>query len=300
MSTSNGGNISLGHVAVNASNTIWAPATYDLLSYSNLTGPGATDFTKGTITGLSGRQSATLQVSGGFIALVIAGDNPTWTGALDGTWNTSTQSSPKNWKLATSGTPTDYITGDVVTFTDAATNPNVNINVADVSPQSVTFTNAGLSYNITGAHGISGSTSVQLSGTGTVSISNANSYTGGTVLSNGTLNINNASAIGTGALTINGGTIDNTGSAAVVVSTNNTQSWNSDFTFGGTYDLNLGTGAVALPASRIITTNGSANLTVGGMISGVGFGIDKTGPGSLVVDRQLTRIRERRSLTRVR
>ena len=283
LSTSNGSNItSTGQVTVNASNTVWAPATYDLLSYSTLTGMGASDFTKGTIAGLSGRQSATLQVSGGFLALVVAGDTPTWTGALDGTWNTTSQSSPKNWKLATAGTSTDYIEGDVVTFGDSASNPNVNINLADVTPQSVAFTNSGLAYNITGAHGIAGGGSVQLNGTGMVSISNANSYTGGTLLnSTGTLNINNAAAIGTGPLTINANaTIDNTSGAPITL--NNAQVWNADFSYGGTNDLTLGTASIVLPAQRMITTNGTANLTLSGVISGA-FGITKSGSGNLVL-----------------
>ena len=49
-----------------------------------------------------------------------------------------------------------------------------------------------------------------MSGTGTVTIANANSYYGGTTLNAGQLNINNASALGSGPLTIDGGTLGNT------------------------------------------------------------------------------------------
>ena len=282
--TSNGSLTSAGKVTVNASNTLWSPGVYDLVSYSTLSGPGFSDFVKGTITGLSNRQSANLTNSPGFIALTIAGDNPAWTGKLNGNWTTAVLAAPKNWALITSGTPTDYIQGDVVLFDDTATGTtNVSISTADVSPTSVTFNNNSKAYSIAGPFGIAGAASVKINGTGTVSLSAPSSYTGGTTLNNGTLNVNGPSAIGTGNLTINGGTIDNTSGGPVVLTTNNAQNWNADFTYGGTNDLNLGTGAVAIPASRIITTNGSANLTVGGSISGAGFGISKTGSGNLIL-----------------
>jgi autotransporter-associated beta strand protein len=101
-------------------------------------------------------------------------------------------------------------------------------------------------------------------------------------LNSGTLNINNASAIGSGTLTINGGTLNNTNGSAIALSTNNAQSWNSDFAFTGTNNLNLGTGAVAMNASRTVTVN-AGNLTVGGSISGSGFGLTKNGSGTLVL-----------------
>ena len=79
-----------------------------------------------------------------------------------------------------------------------------------------------------------------MAGSGTLALAGSNSYGGGTTLYSGQLNINNASALGTGPLTILGGTIGNSSGAAVVLSNNNTQLWNGDFTFAGPNDLNLG------------------------------------------------------------
>ncbi len=115
-------------------------------------------------------------------------------------------------------------------------------------------------------------------------LSGTNTYTGNTTLNGGSLNINSASAIGSGTLTISatGGTIDNSSAGAVTLSTNNPQNWNGDFTFTGTKDLNLGTGAVAMSGNRTITVN-AGTLTVGGAISGTGVGIIKVGPGTLAL-----------------
>jgi autotransporter-associated beta strand protein len=129
-----------------------------------------------------------------------------------------------------------------------------------------------------------GTASLTKTGSGAQTLSGANTYTGTTTLSAGTLNINNASAIGTGTFTISGGTIDNTSAGDIAMTTNNPQNWNGDFTFTGTNNLNLGTGAVSLSASRIVTisTLGS-NLTVGGIISGSGKSLTLAGSGSLTL-----------------
>jgi autotransporter-associated beta strand protein/surface protein len=118
-------------------------------------------------------------------------------------------------------------------------------------------------------------------GTGALTLSGANTYSGVTTLSAGTLNINNASAIGTGTFIISAGTIDNTSGEAITLSTNNPQNWNGNFTFTGTHSLNLGTGAVALSANRTLATNANT-LTVGGVISGA-FTLTKNGAGTLTL-----------------
>jgi autotransporter-associated beta strand protein len=109
-------------------------------------------------------------------------------------------------------------------------------------------------------------------------------------LQSGTLHYNNAGAVNIGsggtAWTITGGNLDNSSGAAITNSTYNPpMAWNGDFAFlgsnGANSDLNLGTGAMAMSATRIVTVNSNATLTVGGAISGAGFGLTKAGTGTL-------------------
>ena len=128
-----------------------------------------------------------------------------------------------------------------------------------------------------------------MAGAGTLTLNSANTYSSGTTLSSGQLNINNGgsssanSAIGTGTFTISGGTIDNTSSGDVTLAPNNAQNWNGDFTYAGSvHNLNLGSGAVTLGASRQVTVSANT-LTVGGIISGSSKGITKAGTGTLTL-----------------
>jgi autotransporter-associated beta strand protein len=115
-------------------------------------------------------------------------------------------------------------------------------------------------------------------------------------VSGGVLNYNNAAAIQTHASTtsgngfvISGGSLDNTSGAAITTSTHNPRmTWGGNWTFIGTNgansDLNLGSGAVFLTGTRQVSvTNPATTLTVGGTISGTGFGLTKDGPGTLVL-----------------
>ena len=69
-----------GLVTINVTN-VWSAGLNNLISYGSFSG-AASDFTLGTISGLSGRQTASgLQLNGNNIALNIAGDTPVWSGA---------------------------------------------------------------------------------------------------------------------------------------------------------------------------------------------------------------------------
>jgi autotransporter-associated beta strand protein len=128
-------------------------------------------------------------------------------------------------------------------------------------------------------------TAVTKNSTGVWTLSGANTFSGGvTVTGGGLLNLNSATAVGAagGVFTIGAGTIDNTSGAAITLINNNPQVWNANFAFAGTNDLNLGTGAVSMNASRTVTVNGGT-LTVGGIISGAAFGLTKAGVGTLLL-----------------
>jgi autotransporter-associated beta strand protein len=116
---------------------------------------------------------------------------------------------------------------------------------------------------------------------GTTTLSGANTFAGGVTLSGGTLQLDqggsgSSSALGTGTLTITGGAVGSS-VADVVLSTNNAQAWNGDFSFGGTQNLNLGTGGVTMSANRQISLGSTGDrLTVGGVISDSGSGFRLT------------------------
>ncbi|HEY2883108.1 MAG TPA: autotransporter-associated beta strand repeat-containing protein, partial [Pirellulales bacterium] len=124
-------------------------------------------------------------------------------------------------------------------------------------------------------------------GSGSVTLTSNNTYSGGTTLNAGTLNVNSAGALGSGPLTLNGGTLDNT-FGALTLASNPAQSWAGNFTFGGTNDLNLGSGGVTLTNSRTVTTNNSGRLTVGGVISGASNSLTKNGTGTLTLTNKNT------------
>lgn len=153
---------------------------------------------------------------------------------------------------------------------------NVNFNVsinASIDGGLLTFQgNGSNSFNYSGILSDGGTAaSLAKAGNSALTLSGANTFSGGLTLSQGTLNINNASALGAAAGTFtmaSGVKIDNTSAAAITNSQNNGQVWNGDFTWGGTRSLNLGTGPVTLAGNSVITLGGTTGiLTVGGVIS---------------------------------
>jgi autotransporter-associated beta strand protein len=127
-----------------------------------------------------------------------------------------------------------------------------------------------------------GITTVIKNGAGTWTFSGSNGFTGGFILNAGQLNINSTNALGTGKFTIAAAsTIDNTSGSDLTLFNNNAQAWNADFTFAGTGNLDLGSGAVTLSANRQVAVNAN-KLAVGGAISGA-YSLTKTGNGTLAL-----------------
>ncbi|MEO6847083.1 MAG: autotransporter-associated beta strand repeat-containing protein, partial [Chthoniobacterales bacterium] len=184
--------------------------------------------------------------------------------------------------LAVNGTGTFDINGNNVTV--GALNGASGATITNGDSVAATLTTSSSSNGTfagtiqDGTH----STALAKSGTGALTLTHANTYTGGTTLNAGTLNFGSATAIGTGALNIAGAsTIDNISGSGLTLTSNNPQTWGANFTFTGTNDLNLGTGAVTLTGNRTITASAS-NLTVGGIISGA-FSLNKAGAGSVTL-----------------
>jgi autotransporter-associated beta strand protein len=281
--TLNTGGITIGGANTLTANTTSALAFRDTASSgtnvisANLAGTGA---------GLTKSGAGTLTLSGA----------NTFGGGLilsAGTLNLNSATAPGSGTITISGGTLDNTSGSAVTLSNNNTqswngdfsftgtnNLNLGTGAVALGASRTVTVNGG---NLTVGGVISGSSfSLTKAGAGSLTLSGANTYTGGTTLSAGTLNINSASAIGSGSFTISGGTLNNTSGSSVTLSTNNAQTWNGDFAFTGTNDLNLGNGAVTLGASRTVTVNGGI-LTVGGIISGSSLGLTKAGGGTLIL-----------------
>jgi fibronectin-binding autotransporter adhesin len=261
---------SLININANVGGTTVLPGTYDLIRYTgSIGGVGLSAFAI-TINGFGSRQNATLETHLNLIEVVVTGTTPYWSGK-QADWRSNNA-----WTLQPGNISTTYQAGDTEIFDDSAASSNVAMNIGNVSPGIVTFSNNTLAYAVSGSYGITGSASLAINGGGAVTIANSNGYTGGTTLSSGLLNLANAAALGSGAMTISGGTLDNTSGGPLTLAGNNPQTWNGDFAFAGSNPLNLGAGAVVLGANRNVTVSAST-LTVGGAISGGGLTVNGNG-----------------------
>ncbi len=224
-------------------------------------GPNDLSFGNNTVTMTGGNR--TISVSGGDNLTIggIAEDTPPRNFTKNGNGNliligTSTYTGTTTLSAGAMQLGNGGATGALSTGTAITDNANLAFNRSNAVVQGTDFTGAA----------IGGTGSISQLGTGSLTFNAANSYQGGTTLSAGTLNINNGSAIGTGKLTISGtSAVDNTSGSSITLSTNNAQAWNSNFTFLGSNDLNLGNGLVTLNGSQTITA-GAGTLTEGGTI----------------------------------
>lgn len=116
-----------------------------------------------------------------------------WSGNANNDWDTTTL----NWTNNVFGI-TNYTEGEAVTFNDQAVSATPTVNLtATRSPASVTV-DGTKNYTFTGS-GISGATGLTKKGSGTLTLSNPNAYTGATVISAGTLRLGAAGAIPDGS-----------------------------------------------------------------------------------------------------
>lgn len=109
---------------------------------------------------------------------------------------------------------------------------------------------------------ISGAGDLVKQGAGTLTLSGANTYSGGTAINAGVLTTNNVSALGTGTVTVNGGAL----------------TLASDLTIGAL----AGAGNVTNGGNLLTTGDNNASTTYSGVLAGSG-GLTKRGSGEMVL-----------------
>jgi len=253
---------------VNATGTFTVGATYPLITYSgSIAGTGTGSFQLGTLPlGVVGR----LQLSAGTVSIVVDAvvNSLTWLGSANNLWDTSSV----NWQDLFA-TPLIYtnqygtnLLGDIVTFDDGgASQPNVSL-VGILRPAKMNFSASSTDYSFGGTGRLSGSGQAVKTGSGTVTFTTSNDYTGGTWINQGIVAITHPSALGNESVRLHS-TLRFTNAAALTFSNSIYNNAGADMVF----DVASGTTA---------TLGGSLNLLGGGPVNRAV--LTKVGSGKLV------------------
>ncbi len=120
---------------------------------------------------------------------VTSSDKDVWSGALSSVWAGGILANPKNWVLSSTSAPIDFHEADAVIFNDSAIRTSVEINSGYVRPAAIRFENVTKDITISGTDGISditnGTTGLIKTGSGTVSLLSANTFSGDAVIKSG-------------------------------------------------------------------------------------------------------------------
>ncbi len=268
----------------------------------------------GSLTGSANNMTVTFSQVGsvadlddstpGLIRLIVSPATPNnliWGGGVSGDWDLTTL----NW---TNGvTTSSYSSHDNVTFDDTAVATAVNL-TGVLKPGVVLVTNSALNYSFApsaAGNRLSGGASLTKDGSGTLTLTELNDYSGSTFIKAGTIvlgdNGGNSGNIGLGGCTNNGslvfnnsdsqiinpaisgsGSLTNDGSGTTILNGNNTYTGDTMINAGtlqvgsGSTSGALGTGAVTNNATLIFNRAGS--LAVNNAIAGTGTLINN-GPG---------------------
>jgi autotransporter-associated beta strand protein len=180
------------------------------------------------------------------------------------------------------------LNGDVTATADPAGNPatisgNGNLSLGGATR---TFTVTGspstpgmvISTVITDGVGIV--SSLVEAGTGMLTLSGANTYTGGTTLSSGTLTVGNNSALGTGMLALNGGTLQFT----MFITLSNAYTVGGPATIGGSNAVELDGAGVLTAGNTLTVTNTAIQTDFFGTLSGPGGLTVAAGSDQVILD----------------
>jgi fibronectin-binding autotransporter adhesin len=210
---------------------------------------------------------------------VTGTDTIRWSGAVNGTWDIN---ATQNWKTNSNGANTVYlqptIPGDIVTFNDQATG-NFAVNIPNtVTPGGVTVDNTAHDYTFTGAGAIAGNFTLVKNGTGTLTLANNNTYSGGTTINAGTVVVGNGGttgSLGAGPITNNGSLAFNHSDAVAV---NTAISGTGSLVQNGSGNLTLA--AFNTYSGGTTVNSGTLTLTAGGTGTGNIVGTLTINPGA--------------------
>ena len=287
-------NLNSGTIQLNALDAL-TNGTYRLIQYGTLNGSVVNLQLAGFAQ--AGKVAELSAATPGRIDLVVStasSANLVWKG--DGSVNP--------WDFATANwlngaNPAPFANGDSVTF-DATGSiaPPVDIG-ATVLPGSVTV-NSTTDYTFAGAGKISGTASLTKSGSGRLTLLNANDYSGGTTVSAGTLQVGDGSVtgdIGSGPVVNNGailfnqpdsrtvagaisgsGSIEHQGVGTLTFAADNSYGGATTISGGGTLQFGTGGTAGSLGSAPVAITAGTLAINRSGA-----FTLDNglSGPGNL-------------------
>jgi autotransporter-associated beta strand protein len=135
------------------------------------------------------------------IALPRLPGDVVWTGGASQTWDVT----EANFRVPGDPAPVSYLEGDDVRFDDSSPLGTVSL-AATLNPAAVTADHSN-PLVLSGTGSLAGAMTLEKSGGGNLTISTAQTFTGGTILNSGTLTLGNANALGTGTITLRGGTL---------------------------------------------------------------------------------------------
>lgn len=188
---------------------VQAQSPVTLFNYTGtLTGTPAVD-----LKGMSGFANAVINNTGSAVTLAFTTQNLTWGGGT-GTWDLKTTA---NWNSGAQ----QFAWGDAVTFDDTSGVPTTITLAGELKPSSITVNSSTNNFTITGSTGnfISGSANLLKSGSSILTMNGPNTFTGGTVISQGSIYIQSAGALGTGTVTL-GDSSTGSNNTALYIDTN--------------------------------------------------------------------------------
>jgi fibronectin-binding autotransporter adhesin len=244
------------------------PGTYPLIKY---TGTFTGNLTHIIVSGLSG-QKCNLTNSGGVISLTVFASRSPETIVWSGTGAKWDLMSSANWLK--DETAEVFVTGDSVVFNSTGSG-QYNVNVTEnVSMGSMTVDASMNDYSFTGPGAIGGKGGLSKTGSGTLTIDNANTFTGKVAITGGSLQVNKLANAGSpGPIGASTDTIP----SSILFS-------DAKLTFTGTGSSTTSDRGMTLNGSDTIeiANSSSSQLILTGRLTGTGKLI-KTGPGILLL-----------------